>query len=178
MAREPNGGLGYGALLVQEGKEALEDPEAGLHRARGQGVTKRGLDPGIHIRGGRLRQVMSERGLARLRHEDDEVFEGADGAFLHRRAIATRTYIDQIVPNKILVLRTQKVQQTELGELLQCWSDTMLLHTSLLFHTPRSPVEDRELSMDCLHNHYYAYFPATQSTMRRVPGRITDGFFA
>ena len=84
-------GVGNGALLVQEGKEALEDPQARRDRARGQRVTERGLEPGIQIRGGRLRQIMSERGLARLRHEDDEVFEGADGAFLHRRAIATRT---------------------------------------------------------------------------------------
>ena len=28
----------------------------------------------------------------------------------------------------------------------------LLIHTSLLFHTPRSPVEDTELSTDCLHN--------------------------
>ena len=139
MAREPNGGLGDGALLVQEGKEALEDPKARRDRARGQRVTERGLEPGIHIRGGRLRQIMSERGLARLRHEDDEVFEGADGAFLHRRAIATRADIDQIVLDKILVLRTQKVQQTELREFLECWDGKALLHTSLLLHTPRGP---------------------------------------
>ena len=60
MAWEPNGGLGDGALLVQEGKEALQDPEACGHRARGQRVTERGLDPGIDIRGGRLRQVVTE----------------------------------------------------------------------------------------------------------------------
>src|SRR2546430_16913260 len=101
MAREPNGRLGDGTLLVQEGKEALEDAEARRDRARGQRVTERGLDPGIHIRGGRLRQGMSERGLARLRHEDEEVFEGADGGFLHPPGIATRTYIDPIVPYKI-----------------------------------------------------------------------------
>src|SRR5216683_8080182 len=139
MAREPNGRLGDGTLLVQEGKEALEDPEARRDRARGQRVAERGLDPGIHLRGGRLRQVMSERGLARLRHEDDEVFEGADSAFLHRWAIATRTDIDQIVLNKILVLRTQKGQQPELREFLECWGGRALLHTSLLLHMPRGP---------------------------------------
>src|SRR3989442_9724147 len=139
MAREPNGGLGDSALLVQEGKEALEDPQARRDRARGQRVTEGGLDPGIHIRGARLRQVISERGLARLRREDEEVFEGADGAFLHRRAITTRTYIDQIVLSKLLVLRTHKVQQTELREFLECWGGSALLHTSLLLHTPRGP---------------------------------------
>src|SRR5256886_12503687 len=139
MAREPNGRRGDGTLLVQEGKGALEDAEARRDRARGQRVTERGLDPGIHIRGGRLRQVMSERGLARLRHEDEEVFEGADSPFLHRRAIVTRTDIDQIVLNKTLVLRAQKVQQTELREFLECWGGRALLHTSLLLHTPRGP---------------------------------------
>ena len=44
--------MGDGALLVQEGKEALEDPKARRDRARGQRVTERGLEPGIHIRGG------------------------------------------------------------------------------------------------------------------------------
>jgi hypothetical protein len=110
MAWEPHGGLGDDALIVQEGKEALEDPETGRYRARSQRVSERSLNPGIYIRGGRLRQVVRERGLARLRHEDREAFEGADGAFLHRRAIATRTYVDQIVLNNILVLRTQKMQ--------------------------------------------------------------------
>jgi hypothetical protein len=153
MAREPNGGLGYGALIVQEGKEALQDTEASRYRARGQLVTERGLDPGIHIRGGRLRQVVRERGLACLGHQDRETFEGADAAFLHRKAIVTRTQIGQIVSDHALVLRTKKGQLPELRELLEYWGDTMLLHTSLLFHTPRSPVEDKELSTDCLHNY-------------------------
>jgi hypothetical protein len=55
MAREPNGGLGDGPLLVQEGKEALQETEACCHRTWGERVTEGGLDPGIHIRGGRLR---------------------------------------------------------------------------------------------------------------------------
>ena len=57
----------------------------------------------------------------------------------------------------LLKTRNRLIRQLlELGKLLECWGDTMLLHTSLLFHMPRSPVEDRELSMDCLHNHQSA----------------------
>jgi hypothetical protein len=137
MAREPNGGLGDAALIMQEGKEALQNPEAGRHRAGGQLVTERGLDPGIHIRRCRLQQVVIERGPARLGHEDREAFEGADGAFLHRRAIVTHTQIDQIVYDYTLVRRTKKRQPTKLWEFLECWGRRALLHTSLLLHTPR-----------------------------------------
>jgi hypothetical protein len=91
MAREPNRGLGDGTLIVQEGKEALQDTEACCHRTGGERVTEGGLDPGIHIRGSRLRQVVRERGLAGLRQEAHETLEGTDGAFLHRVAIVTRT---------------------------------------------------------------------------------------
>jgi hypothetical protein len=58
MAREPNGGLGYGALIMQEGKEALQETEACCHRTWGERVTEGGLDPGIHIRGDRLCEVV------------------------------------------------------------------------------------------------------------------------
>ena len=37
------------------------------------------------------------------------------------------------------VLRTQKVQQPELRECLECWDSRALLRTSLLLHTPRGP---------------------------------------
>jgi len=91
MAREPNGGRGDGTLIVQEGKEALQETEACCHRPWSERVTEGGFNPGIHIRGGRVRQVVRERGLAGLRQEAHATFEGADGAFLHRVAIVTRT---------------------------------------------------------------------------------------
>ena len=60
MAREPNGGLRDGALVVQEGKEALHPAAARRDRPGRQRVMEGGLDPGIHIRGGGLRQVLIE----------------------------------------------------------------------------------------------------------------------
>src|SRR6266446_543233 len=156
MARESNGGLRYGALIAQKGKEALHDAETGRHRAGGQLVMERGRDPSIHIRGGGLRQVVIEGGLARLGYQDREAFEGADGAFLHRGGIVARTQIRQIVCDHAWVLGTEKVQPTELREFLECRGGIAFLHTSLLLHKPRSPVEDRELRADCLHNYYSA----------------------
>src|SRR2546426_8217542 len=61
---------------------------------------------------------------------------------------------------KLAASSLPKGQLTELREFLACWGDIMLPHTSLLCHTPRSPVEDEELSTNCLHNHYCAHFPA------------------
>src|SRR5712691_5398893 len=156
MPREPHGGLRDGALIAQEGTEALQDAEAGRHRAGGKRVTERGLNPGIHIRGCRLQQVVREGGSARLGHQDREAVEGAYGPFLYRGGRVARTQIGQIVCEYALVLRTKKGQPTELREFLECWDGRMLLHISLLFHKPRSPVEDTELSTDCLHNHHSA----------------------
>src|SRR6266852_5801041 len=84
--------------------------------------------------------------------------------------------ICQIVGDYALGLGTKKGQLTELREFLECWGDIMLLHTSLLFHTPRSPVEDKELSTDCLHNHYCAHFPAVERAVWRVLSRMTGRF--
>ena len=154
MAREPHGGLGDGVLRVQAGTEALQETEARRDRARGQRVTEGGFEPGIHIRGGRLRQVMRERGLARLRHEDEEVFEGAARACLHRRTIATRTYIDHIVLNKALVLRTHKVERLRCAHSCRAGvAERSSIPLSFSIRHGVLPVEDRELSIDCLHNH-------------------------
>src|SRR5206468_9534097 len=61
----------------------------------------------------------------------------------------------QIVRDHALVLGTEKVQPTELRKFLERWGGISFLHTSLLLHEPRSPVDNTELSEDCLHNHYY-----------------------
>src|SRR6266516_1216143 len=61
----------------------------------------------------------------------------------------------QIVSNQAVIRRTEHRQPLELREFLQRGGGLSFLHTSLLLQTPRSPVEDRELSTDCLHNHYY-----------------------
>ena len=39
----------------------------------------------------------------------------------------------------------------ELREFLEHWGGLSFLPPSLLLHKPRSPVEERELSTDCLH---------------------------
>jgi hypothetical protein len=67
------------------------------------------FDPGINIAGRGLRQVRIEHGLPRLRHEDREAFERADGAFLHRGCIVARAQMSQIVGDYALVLGAEKM---------------------------------------------------------------------
>ena len=57
------------------------------------------------------------------------------------------------VRNEGLIRRAEPRQPLQLRELLQRGGGLSFLHTFLLLQTPRSPVEDRELSTDYLHNH-------------------------
>ena len=82
---------------LQEAKEPLDDPETGRHRAGGEVVAERRLNPAIDIGGRGLGQVRIERGLPGLGHEARKAFEGADRAFLHGRRIVTRTQVGEIV---------------------------------------------------------------------------------
>ena len=81
-----------------------------------QWLLEGGLDPGINIRGRGLRQVLIEGGLTGLGHQHRETFEGAEGAFLRRRRIVAGAQMGQIVRDQALVVRTEKVQPTELRE--------------------------------------------------------------
>src|SRR5215211_712990 len=145
MARESDGGLRYIALIAQEGKETLHEAEASRHSTWGELVAEGGFNPDINIARRGLCQVRIESGLPRLGHEDREAFERADGAFLHGGCIVARTQVGQIVGDHALVLGTEKMQSAELRELLQRWGGRSLLHTSLLLHEPRFPVDDTEL---------------------------------
>src|SRR5712691_3464945 len=64
------------------------------------------------------------------------------------------------------------MQAAELREFLEHWGGLSFLHTSLLLHEPRSPVEDRELSTDCLHNHWnqlQAWLAKSPLVARKIP---------
>jgi hypothetical protein len=115
------GGLGHIALVVQEGKEALHHAKAGRDRAGSQLLTVGGLDPGIDIRGSRLRQVVIESSLAHFGHENRETFEGTDRGFLHGGGIVAGMQIGQIVGHQTLVPGTEEVQPAELWEFLERW---------------------------------------------------------
>jgi hypothetical protein len=90
MAREPDGGRRCVALIAHEGKAPLHEAEAGRDSAWGELMAEGRVAPGIKIAGRGVRQVRIKHGRPRLRHEDREAFERADGACLPRGCLVAR----------------------------------------------------------------------------------------
>src|SRR5262249_59509060 len=134
-----NGRLRDGALVAQEAKEALDHAEARRDGARGELLAERSLDPGIHISGCGLGQVLIEASLPGLGDEDGETFEGADRAFLHRQCIVTGAQVGQIVSDLTLPQRHGTELLHHLQTLPACADMRVVIFTS-----SRDPAERAE----------------------------------
>src|SRR5262249_52457731 len=84
-------------------------------------------------------------------HQDRGSFLGGGGGFLPRRRLVGGGGEGAVGRQRSFVFGAGKKQTPERGGILWGWGGGGV--PPLLLHTPRSPVEDKELRSHCLHNH-------------------------